>query len=138
MTIGTIGARFRRGSTSLCLQPSVSPAGSARWPSDSTAPSARLLRAPRADAANKSPVGCGFCRGCFWGSQDVSQHVQGVATASYAGGAEETATYEATETRQTDHAEAVRIIFDLAQITYGDLLRIFSSAAKNPRPSVSE
>jgi peptide-methionine (S)-S-oxide reductase len=72
--------------------------------------------------------------GCFWGIQGVFQHVEGVvsATAGYAGGTAETATYEQTETGLTGHAEAVRVVFDPQTISYGTLLRIFFSAAHDP------
>ncbi|WP_262270530.1 peptide-methionine (S)-S-oxide reductase MsrA [Microvirga yunnanensis] len=72
--------------------------------------------------------------GCFWGIQGVFQHVEGVvsATAGYAGGSAETATYEQTETGLTGHAEAVRVVFDPQKISYGTLLRIFFSAAHDP------
>jgi peptide-methionine (S)-S-oxide reductase len=72
--------------------------------------------------------------GCFWGIQGVFQHVEGVvsATAGYAGGSAETATYEQTETGLTGHAEAVRVVFDPQKISYGAVLRIFFSAAHDP------
>ncbi|MDP9812074.1 peptide-methionine (S)-S-oxide reductase [Rhizobium tibeticum] len=72
--------------------------------------------------------------GCFWGVQGAFQHVAGVvsATAGYAGGSAATATYEMTETGQTAHAEAVEIVFDPTQITYGQLLQIFFSVVHDP------
>ncbi|MBB3398061.1 MULTISPECIES: peptide-methionine (S)-S-oxide reductase MsrA [unclassified Rhizobium] len=72
--------------------------------------------------------------GCFWGVQGAFQHVAGVvsATAGYAGGSAATATYEITETGQTDHAEAVEIVFNPKQITYGQLLQIFFSVVHDP------
>ncbi|WP_426129945.1 peptide-methionine (S)-S-oxide reductase MsrA [Pararhizobium sp. PWRC1-1] len=75
-----------------------------------------------------------FAGGCFWGVQGVFQHVEGVinATSGYAGGSAETATYELTETGNTGHAEAVRVVFDPQKISYGKLLRIYFSAAHDP------
>jgi peptide-methionine (S)-S-oxide reductase len=72
--------------------------------------------------------------GCFWGVQGAFQHVAGVisATAGYAGGSAETATYEMTETKRTGHAEAVEIVFDPKQISYGRLLEIFFTVAHDP------
>ncbi len=72
--------------------------------------------------------------GCFWGVQGIFQHVTGVigTTSGYAGGTAETATYELTETGQTGHAEAVEIIFDPKQVSYGQLLEIFFSVAHDP------
>ncbi|MEK1894531.1 MAG: peptide-methionine (S)-S-oxide reductase MsrA [Rhizobium sp.] len=72
--------------------------------------------------------------GCFWGVQGAFQHVAGVvsATAGYAGGSAATATYEMTETGQTAHAEAVEIVFNPKQVTYGQLLQIFFSVVHDP------
>ncbi len=72
--------------------------------------------------------------GCFWGVQGIFQHVTGVigTTSGYAGGTAETATYELTETGQTGHAEAVEIVFDPKQVSYGELLEIFFSVAHDP------
>ena len=72
--------------------------------------------------------------GCFWGVQGVFEHVRGVesAVAGYAGGAAKTADYESVSTGDTGHAEAVRITYDPAQISYGQVLRIFFSVALDP------
>jgi peptide-methionine (S)-S-oxide reductase len=72
--------------------------------------------------------------GCFWGIQAVFQHVKGVisATSGYAGGSAETAEYELVSTGETGHAESVKITYDPSQITYGQLLRVFFSAAHDP------
>ncbi len=72
--------------------------------------------------------------GCFWGIQAVYQHTRGVisATSGYAGGKADTAHYEQVGTGNTGHAESVKIVYDPAQITYGQLLMIFFSVAHNP------
>jgi len=72
--------------------------------------------------------------GCFWGVQAVFQHVRGVirATSGYSGGAAKTAEYEIVSTGETGHAESVQIVYDPAQITYGELLRVFFSVAHDP------
>ncbi len=72
--------------------------------------------------------------GCFWGIQAVFQHVKGVtnATSGYSGGDARTAEYETVSTGETGHAESVKITYDPAQITYGDLLRVFFSVAHDP------
>ena len=72
--------------------------------------------------------------GCFWGIQAVFQHVKGVinATSGYSGGSEKTAEYEVVSTGSTGHAESVRITYDPAQITYGQLLKVFFSVAHDP------
>ncbi len=75
-----------------------------------------------------------FAGGCFWGIEAVFEHVRGVvlATSGYAGGDESTATYEQVGTGRTGHAEAVQVIYDASQITYGQLLHIFFSVAHDP------
>jgi len=72
--------------------------------------------------------------GCFWGVQAVYQHTKGVisATSGYAGGSAEDAHYELVGSGNTGHAESVRIVYDPAQITYGQILMIFFSVAHNP------
>lgn len=75
-----------------------------------------------------------FAGGCFWGTQAVFQRVKGVVktTAGYSGGSADTATYSQVTTETTGHAESLEIVFDPAKITYGQLLRIFFSAAHDP------
>ncbi len=72
--------------------------------------------------------------GCFWGVQGVFQHVKGVSQvlAGYAGGEKATAVYEMVGTGETGHAESVQIKFDPAQVSYGQILRIFFSVAHDP------
>jgi peptide-methionine (S)-S-oxide reductase len=72
--------------------------------------------------------------GCFWGMEAVFEGVKGVqsVTSGYAGGTRETATYEQVSTERTRHAEAIRIVYDPAQVSYGTLLRVFFSVAHDP------
>ena len=72
--------------------------------------------------------------GCFWGVQGVFQHVKGVSAAQsgYAGGDAATANYETVGTETTGHAESVRITYDPAQVTYGQLLRVFFGVVQDP------
>lgn len=72
--------------------------------------------------------------GCFWGVQAVFQHVKGVisATSGYAGGKSATAHYEMVSEGNTGHAESVQVVYDPAQITLGQLLRVFFSVAHDP------
>jgi peptide-methionine (S)-S-oxide reductase len=75
-----------------------------------------------------------FAGGCFWGIQAVFQHVKGVteATSGYSGGSASTADYETVSMGTTGHAESVRVTFDPAEISYGQLLKIFFSVAHDP------
>ncbi|MDQ1692518.1 MAG: peptide-methionine (S)-S-oxide reductase, partial [Acidobacteriaceae bacterium] len=95
------------------------------------------LPAPNADVTRPGAAGhqtAVFAGGCFWGTQSVFEHVKGVVkvTAGYAGGASYTATYEQVSTETTGHAESIRVVYDPAQITYGELLRVFFSVAHDP------
>jgi peptide-methionine (S)-S-oxide reductase len=72
--------------------------------------------------------------GCFWGIQLVFQHVKGVksATSGYSGGTSSSPEYEQVSSGKTGHAESVKIAFDPAQISYGQLLKVFFSVAHDP------
>ena len=71
--------------------------------------------------------------GCFWGVQAVFSQVKGVlsATSGYAGGSRP-ADYDEVSTGRTGHAESVKIVYDPARISYGQLLKIFFSVAHDP------
>lgn len=72
--------------------------------------------------------------GCFWGVQAVFQHTRGVLSAisGYSGGQAETAHYEMVSGGNTRHAESVKVVFDPAQITFGQVLMVFFAVAHNP------
>ena len=72
--------------------------------------------------------------GCFWGIEGVYEHTRGVVdvVSGYAGGKVANPTYEHVSSGATGHAEAVRITYDPAQISYGELLKIFFSVAHDP------
>ncbi len=75
-----------------------------------------------------------FAGGCFWCTEAVFEHVDGVVdvVSGYSGGTRETANYEAVSTGRTGHAEAIEITYDASQITYGMLLRVFFEIAHDP------
>jgi peptide-methionine (S)-S-oxide reductase len=72
--------------------------------------------------------------GCFWGVQGVYQHLRGVKNvlSGYAGGDRSTADYETVSDGDTGHAESVQIVYDPAQVTYGQILQVFFSVAHDP------
>ena len=92
---------------------------------------APVMDEPHGAAHSETAV---FAGGCFWGVQTVFQRVKGVTatTAGYSGGSAETATYDQVSGENTGHAEAVKVVFDPAKISYGTLLRIFFSVVHDP------
>ena len=94
-----------------------------------------VLSAPADDlAAGAGSDTAVFAGGCFWGVQAVFQHVKGVtnAVSGYAGGGAATAKYDEVGSGRTGHAEAVRISFNPAEVSYGRLLQIYFSVAHDP------
>src|SRR6266487_1386056 len=85
-------------------------------------------------ASIKGPQTAVFAGGCFWGVEAVYRHVKGVtkAVSGYAGGNAKTADYEMVSTGMTGHAESVEVTYDPAQVSYGELLRVFFSVAHDP------
>lgn len=75
-----------------------------------------------------------FAGGCFWGVEGVYEHVKGVrsAVSGFSGGAKNMAHYEMVSTGRTGHAESVQVTFDPAQVSYGQLLKIFFSVVHDP------
>jgi peptide-methionine (S)-S-oxide reductase len=95
------------------------------------------LPAPARDqplAASPGQARAVFSGGCFWGVQEVFEHVRGVisVTAGYAGGAAETATYHQVSTGTTGHSESVEVVYDPSRVSYGQLLQVFFGAAHDP------
>jgi len=72
--------------------------------------------------------------GCFWGVEGVFESLKGVSSvvSGYSGGKANTAHYEMVSTGTTGHAESVRITYDPAQISYGQLLKVYFSVAHDP------
>ena len=75
-----------------------------------------------------------FAGGCFWGIEAVFEHIRGVQDASsgYAGGSAATANYDTVSGGQSGHAESVKVVFDPAVVSYGQLLKVFFSVAHDP------
>ncbi|MBN7770459.1 peptide-methionine (S)-S-oxide reductase MsrA [Marinobacter daepoensis] len=72
--------------------------------------------------------------GCFWCVEAVFLAVDGVtqAASGYAGGAAETANYDAVCSGQTGHAEVVEVRYNPAVVSFGQLLKLFFSVAHDP------
>lgn len=68
-----------------------------------------------------------FAAGCFWGVQFYFDQVPGVVgtKVGYTGGHMKNPSYEDICSRETGHAEAVRVEFDAEKISYETLVRQF-------------
>jgi len=72
--------------------------------------------------------------GAAFGGAGVFEHVRGVkqVISGYAGGERSTAQYETVSSGSTGHAESVKITFDPAEISYGQILQIAFSVMHDP------
>ena len=68
-----------------------------------------------------------FGMGCFWGAERIFWRVPGVYSTAvgYAGGHTQNPSYEEVCSGRTGHTEVVLVVFDPAQISYAELLRVF-------------
>ena len=118
----TLGATLALGLLGACALPSAA---------------AAKLPPPAVDASRAATHGeqvAVFAGGCFWGVQEVFEHVKGVRKtwAGYSGGNAATAHYDLVSEGNTGHAESVKVVFDPSQVSYGQLLQVFFSVAANP------
>ena len=96
-------AQTRKAKTMTDARPTTS--------SEGTVPGARLETALLAG-------------GCFWGMQEIIRAIPGVVSTEvgYTGGQVANPDYSVVKTGRTGHAEAVKVVFDPAKLSYSDLL----------------
>jgi len=72
--------------------------------------------------------------GCFWCVEAVFKELRGVKSvrSGYAGDTASTADYRTVCTGRTNHAEAIEVVYDASQTTFGQLLKIHFSVAHDP------
>ncbi|HEX7380619.1 MAG TPA: peptide-methionine (S)-S-oxide reductase MsrA [Nevskiaceae bacterium] len=85
------------------------------------------------------PAGAGraevvLAGGCFWCTEAVYRELEGVVevTPGYSGGEQGEADYETVCGGTTNHAEAIRIVYEPTRVSLGRLLKIFFSVAHDP------
>lgn len=85
-------------------------------------------------AAVSSQVSLVIAGGCFWGIEELFQHVRGVgeAVSGYSGGSAKNAQYELVSAGTTGHAESVKVTYDPSKVSYGQLLKVFLSVGHDP------
>lgn len=98
--------------------------------------SAARLPAPATDvkASLKGSQTAVLAGGCFWGVEAVFERLKGVSdvVSGFSGGSKSTAHYDIVSTGMTGHAESVKITYDPAQISFGQLLQVYFSVAHDP------
>lgn len=95
----------------------------------------KIIPAPRLKAVESGTQAVAvFAGGCFWGVEGVFSHIKGVksAVSGYHGDGKANATYDEVSSGSTRHAEAVRVVYDPAQVSYGQLLQVFFSVVADP------
>ncbi|HTU60533.1 MAG TPA: peptide-methionine (S)-S-oxide reductase MsrA [Polyangiales bacterium] len=72
--------------------------------------------------------------GCFWCTEAVYTQLKGVrgVVPGYAGDGKASANYDAVCSGRTNHAEVIRVSYDAAQISLGQILKLFFSIAHDP------
>ncbi|WP_417232196.1 peptide-methionine (S)-S-oxide reductase MsrA [Brevundimonas sp.] len=85
--------------------------------------SGRPLQGPHPQGFETAILGMG----CFWGVERIFWDLPGVwvTSAGYSGGITPNPTYEETCTGRTGHAEVVQVVFDPAETSFSDLLKVF-------------
>src|SRR5437660_11710517 len=100
----------------------IRPVGFALWLCVALAMAAQAQQSEPARSAVAT-----FAGGCFWCVEADFDKVAGVlsTTSGYIGGSVKNPTYQQVSAGGTGHAEAVKIVYDPAKVTYAKLLDVF-------------
>ena len=95
--------------------------------SDSSPSNSAASGAAPAATTNADQAIAVFAGGCFWCMQPPFDKLPGVISteAGYAGGHSANPTYEQVSAGGTGYAEAVRVVYDPAKVSYPQLLQVF-------------
>jgi peptide methionine sulfoxide reductase msrA/msrB len=94
--------------------------------SSSVAPAVTTASSSTA-AAKGAPETAYLAGGCFWGMEELIRALPGVieTEVGYTGGTTANPQYEQVHAGTTGHAEAIKVVFDPAKLSYEDLLLYF-------------
>jgi peptide methionine sulfoxide reductase msrA/msrB len=83
--------------------------------------------APKARTTMQKTEIAQLAGGCFWGMEDILRKIPGITgtEVGYTGGQLPNPRYEDIKTGKTGHAEAIRVEFDPAKISYKEVLSYF-------------
>lgn len=95
-----------------------------RESSHTIVPTVENLQVANKDMNNETAI---FGNGCFWCTEAIFQQLEGVKSvqSGYSGGHVENPSYEQVCEKNTGHAEAIKIEYDPAKISFDELLEVF-------------
>lgn len=131
-SIACVGAIWAGASTAL---PDEQRSSSILIGQAHAAEKATIIPAPRIPAIEKGKRSVAiFAGGCFWGVEGVFEHTKGVISAAsgYHGGTKRSANYKLVSAGLSNHAEAVRVVYDPSKISYTKLMQIYFSVIADP------
>lgn len=120
------GLRYCINGAALHFEPEARAPGKDA-PSDAGAAQPAADPAHRGDVKSQTLQSAIFAAGCFWGVEAEFRQIPGVidAEVGYTGGHTAEPTYKQVCRGDTGHAEAVRVSFDPARVSYAQLLDAF-------------
>jgi len=86
-----------------------------------------VLPAEKAENESEAYQTAIFAGGCFWCMEHPFEVIEGVidVVAGYTGGDEIDPTYQEVASGETEHLEAVRVVFDPSKVSYETLLDVY-------------